>query len=107
MRTAATVILIAFLCFSCSRSLPKSATGDSKVATAASNEVSSALIGKQITVRGELLLGKNGWYILLDNQRKSISFLGDRFRGAPMMICVASSSWRQVYSAFLSVLRIH
>ena len=35
----------------------------------ASNDVSPAIIGKQITIRGKLLLGKIGWYIHLENQQ--------------------------------------
>jgi hypothetical protein len=63
MRTAATVILLAFLCFSCSRSTPE----DSIVA---SNEISQALVGKQVTIRGKFSLwGKVGPYIVLDNQQ--------------------------------------
>ena len=65
MRTAATVILIAFLCFSCSRSTPEGATRFS------SNQVSQTLVGKQITIRGKFLLGgKIGPYILLDNRQE-------------------------------------
>jgi len=70
MRTAATIILIAFLCFSCSRSTPKRTTGASKGTIAASNEVSPAIIGKPITIRGKFLLGKIGWYIQLDNHQE-------------------------------------
>ena len=39
-------------------------------AAAASNEVSQAVVGKQITIRGKFsLLGKVGPYIVLDDQR--------------------------------------
>lgn len=77
MRTAATVVLIAFLCFSCSRSTPKGAIAVSDGPIAASNEVSPAIIGKQITIHGKLLLGKIGWYILLDNKQE-VYFLPGR-----------------------------
>jgi len=55
----------------CSRShpTPEGATAASKGATAASDEVSPALIGKQITIRGKLSWGKPGPCILLDNQQ--------------------------------------
>jgi len=66
MRTGATAILIAFLCFSCSRSTPEGAT-------AASNEVSQvsqALVGKQITIHGKFSLRcKVGACIGLDNRQ--------------------------------------
>jgi hypothetical protein len=59
------------------RSTPESATptsetttAESKGATATSNEIWPAMIGKQITVRGKVALGKIGWYILLDNQQE-------------------------------------
>jgi len=70
MRTAAALILIAFLYSSCSRSTPKGAPDASQSTSAASNEVSPAVIGKQIGIRGKFLLGKIGWYILLDNQQE-------------------------------------
>lgn len=54
------------------RSTPEGATAASKGATEASNEVSQALIGKQITIRGKLLFGKPGPYILLDNQQEVV-----------------------------------
>jgi hypothetical protein len=63
MRTAATVTLIAFLCFSCSGSQPEGRAAGSK-------EVSQALVGKRITIRRKLSLrGKVGPYIVLDNQQ--------------------------------------
>jgi hypothetical protein len=66
MRTAGTAILIAFLCFSCSRSAPEGAS-------AASDEVSQlsqALVGKQISIHGKFSLwGKFGAYVLLDDQQ--------------------------------------
>jgi len=52
------------------RSIPEGATAASKGATEASNEVSQALIGKQITIRGRLLFGKSGLFIALDNQQE-------------------------------------
>ena len=67
MRTAATAILIAFLCFcfSCSRPRPGVATPASDVVS----QLSQALVGKQITIRGRFSLwGKFGPYVLLDNQ---------------------------------------
>jgi len=64
MRTAATAILIAFLCLSCSRSTPKGA------ASFEVSQVSQTLAGKQITIRGKFLLGgKPGPYVLLDNRQ--------------------------------------
>jgi hypothetical protein len=66
MRTAATAILIAFLCFSCSRLTPEGATPVSDEVS----QVSQALVGKQITIHGKFsLLGKVGPYIVLDNQQ--------------------------------------
>lgn len=35
-----------------------------------SNEVSQAMTGKRITIRGKLWLGKIGWYVLLDNRQE-------------------------------------
>jgi hypothetical protein len=52
------------------RSTPDGATAAPKGTTAVPHEVSSAMIGKQIAIRGKLLLGKIGWYILLDNQQE-------------------------------------
>lgn len=64
MRAAATAILLAFLCFSCSRSKQESATA------ASNDEVSQTSVGKQITIRGQFSLGgKVGAYIALDNQQ--------------------------------------
>ena len=54
------------------RSTPESATPASKGVTQPANEVSQAFIGKQITIRGKLLLGKMGPYILLDNQQEVV-----------------------------------
>src|SRR5208282_5593630 len=66
MRTAATAILIALLCFSCSRSTPEGATAFSDEVS----QVSQALVGKQITIHGKFsLLGKVGPYIVLDNRQ--------------------------------------
>jgi len=68
MRTAVTAILIALLCFPCSRSRPTQ-----EGATAASDEVSEvsqALVGKQITIHGKFSLrGKIGPYIVLNNRQ--------------------------------------
>ena len=65
MRTAAIVILIAFLCLSCSRSTPE---GEIRFS---SNQVSQTLVGKQITIRGKFSLGgKIGPHILLDNRQE-------------------------------------
>ena len=49
-------------------------TAASKGETAISNEIWPAMIGKQITVRGKVALGKIGWYILLDNQQEIYFF---------------------------------
>lgn len=71
MKTAATVIWIAILCSSCSRSTPEGATAASEMRTAISDQVSHALIGKEITIRGKFSLGgKIGPYILLDNRQE-------------------------------------
>ena len=60
-----------------SRSTPEGVTATSKSATEAtkgtttvSDEIWPAMIGKQITIRGKLLLDKIGWYIALDNQQE-------------------------------------
>ena len=47
----------------------KSTTPALKDKTGVSTEIWSAMIGKQITIRGKLLLGKIGWYIHLENQQ--------------------------------------
>ncbi len=63
MRTAAATILIAFLCLCCSRSTPEGAT-------AVSDEVSQALVGKGITIHGRFSLRcKVGACIGLDNRQ--------------------------------------
>jgi hypothetical protein len=66
MRTAATAILIVFLCFSCSRSTPEGATAVSDEVS----QASQAMVGKQITIHGKFSLrGKVGPYIVLDNRQ--------------------------------------
>src|SRR5215470_2057465 len=66
MKIAATAILIAFLCLSCSRSTPEGATA----ASIEVSQVSKTLAGKQVTIRGKFsLLGKPGPYILLGNRQ--------------------------------------
>lgn len=63
---AATAILIAFLCFSCSRSTREGATAASDEVS----QVSQALVGKQITVHGEFSLRcKVGACIGLDHRQ--------------------------------------
>ena len=53
----------------------KSTTPALKDKTGVSTEIWSAMIGKQITIRGKFSLGKMGWYILLDNQQEVYFFL--------------------------------
>ena len=66
MRTAATAILITFLCFSCSRSTPEGAPAVSDEVS----QVSQALVGKQITIHGKFSLScKVGACIGLDNRQ--------------------------------------
>jgi hypothetical protein len=67
LRVAAFLLItIVALAAGCSRPRPTS-----EGATAASDEVSHALIGKQITIRGRFsLLGKIDPYILVDNQQE-------------------------------------
>jgi|SRR5579864_2555808 len=66
MKTAATAVLISFLCFSCSRSTPKAATAVSDE----KSQVSQALVGKQITISGRFSLQcKVGACIGLDNRQ--------------------------------------
>lgn len=66
MKIAATAILIAFLCLSCSRSTPEGATA----ASIEVSQVSKTLAGKQVTIRGKFSpLGKPGPYILLGNRQ--------------------------------------
>jgi hypothetical protein len=50
--------------------ISETTTAASQGATANSNEIWPAKIGKQITVHGKVALGKIGWYILLDNQQE-------------------------------------
>ena len=55
------------------RSTSEGTTAASKGATEVSIEVSElspAMIGKQITIRGRLLFGKSGLFIALDNQQE-------------------------------------
>ena len=64
MRTAATAILIVVFCSSCSRPTPEGATAVSDEVS----QVSQALVGKQITIRGKFsLLGKVGPFIVPAN----------------------------------------
>jgi hypothetical protein len=72
-------ITIVALAGGCNHTRPtaEGATAASKGTVAVSNEVSPAMIGKQITIRGKLLLGKIGWYISLDNQQE-VYFLPGR-----------------------------
>jgi len=72
------------------RPTPEGATAATKGATEASNEVSQALIGKQITIRGKFSLGgKPDSYILLDNQQQ-VYLLPDMSSG--------SFTWGKPYS---------
>lgn len=64
VRTAATAILVTILCSSCSRPTPQDTTAVSNEVS----QVSQALVGKQITIRGKFsLLGKVGAFVALDN----------------------------------------
>ena len=76
--SAATVMSIAIVALagSCDhpRSTSEAAIQASKLTTASSNEVRSAMIGKQITIHGKLLSGKIGWYVLLGNQQEIYFF---------------------------------
>ena len=53
-----------------SRPTPQGVSPASGGATQASDEVSQASIGKQITIHGKFLMGKFGWRIELDNQQE-------------------------------------
>lgn len=67
MRMAATAILIAFLCLSCSRSTPEGASAASDEVS----QVSQSLVGKQITIHGKFSsLVKGDPYVVLDNRQE-------------------------------------
>src|SRR5215469_4030273 len=85
-------ITIVALAGGCShqRSTSEGTTAASKGATEVSIEVSQALIGKQITIRGKFSLGgKPDSYILLDNQQQ-VYLLPDMSSG--------SFTWGKPYS---------
>lgn len=83
MRTAATAMLIALLCSSCSRSTPEGATAVSDEVS----QVSQSLVGKQINIHGKFSLWcKVGACIELDN------------RQVVYLVSTGSFSWGKPYS---------